>query len=491
MTPTELLDIISFLREKKTETQTIEVKAAHTECPRRLFDTLSSFSNQDDGGVLVFGLDERLGFAPVGVYDAHDLQKRVTEQCEQMTPCLRPVFTVVELEGKLILSAEIPSVDIAERPCFYAGVGRIKGSYIRVGDADKRMSEYEIYSYEAYKKRYRDDIRPVSQASFQALDADQVGRYLYEIRKRRPNCAALDDCQICELMSLTKGGIPTLASILLFGLYPQAFFPQLVVTATVSAGQTLADNMPDEPRFLDNKRIEGTIQSLYDETMDFIRRNMRVETVVDPKTGLRKDRNEYPLLAVREAIINAMMHRDYSKYTEGRPITVNFFNDRLEIANPGGLYGRICVDDLGRVTPDTRNPFLVTALETLQLAENRYSGIPTIRNAMQRSGLPEPEFLDNGDTFMVILRNGHRSAQSAVQAISTQRSNPVSPSVASLLQFCTEPRSRQEIAGFLNIASVSYAMRAHVVPLLQDGSMEMMYPDCPKSRKQRYRTAKA
>lgn len=77
-------------------------------------------------------------------------RKKVMEQCNQMEPKVRAVFTVTEIDGKNIVSAEIPPLDISERPCFYQAKGRIKGSYVRVGDADIPMTEYEVYSYEAY-----------------------------------------------------------------------------------------------------------------------------------------------------------------------------------------------------------------------------------------------------------------------------------------------------------------------------------------------------
>ena len=80
-------------------------------------------------------------------------KKKVTEQCKQMEPSVRALFSICEIEGKIIVSAEIPGVDISERPVFYKGVGRIKGSYVRVGESDEPMSEYEIYSYEAFRKR--------------------------------------------------------------------------------------------------------------------------------------------------------------------------------------------------------------------------------------------------------------------------------------------------------------------------------------------------
>ena len=124
----ELLELANTVCKQKAESQTIECKAAHVDCPKRLYDTLSSFSNQDSGGVLLFGIDETAGFQVVGVYDAQDLQKKVTEQCNQMEPPVRAVFTLAETDGKWICAAEIPAVDLAERPCYYRGAGRIKGS---------------------------------------------------------------------------------------------------------------------------------------------------------------------------------------------------------------------------------------------------------------------------------------------------------------------------------------------------------------------------
>lgn len=83
----ELVALVKHIQDFKCETQTVEVKEAHTGCPTRLYSTLSGFSNQDDGGVIVFGLDESAGFAIVGVNDPHDLQKKVTEQGKQMGSC--------------------------------------------------------------------------------------------------------------------------------------------------------------------------------------------------------------------------------------------------------------------------------------------------------------------------------------------------------------------------------------------------------------------
>ena len=85
------------------------------------------------------------------------------------------------------------------------------------------------------------------------------------------------------------------------------------------------------------------------------------------------------------------------------PIQLIMFEDRIEIHNPGGLYGRITIDQLGKIQPDTRNPVLASALETLGITENRYSGIPTIRMEMEKYNLRQPEFLDERGSFIVKL----------------------------------------------------------------------------------------
>ena len=108
-------------------------------------------------------------------------------------------------------------------------------------------------------------------------------------------------------------------------------------------------------RFLDNQRIEGNIAEMLDGAIQFVNRNMRVKTIVDPETGKRKDRTDYPITAIREAVLNALVHRDYSIHTEGMPIQLIMFENRMEIRNLGGIYGRIRIDQLGKVQPDTRN----------------------------------------------------------------------------------------------------------------------------------------
>lgn len=96
-----------------------------------------------------------------------------------MEPKVRPLLTVVEKNGKYFVSAEIPGVDLTERPCFYQGKGRVKGAYTRVGDSDEPMTEYEVYSYEAYRKKYQDDHSRCKQSIINIFESTAI-RNIYQ-----------------------------------------------------------------------------------------------------------------------------------------------------------------------------------------------------------------------------------------------------------------------------------------------------------------------
>ena len=120
-----------------------------------------------------------------------------------MQPPVRALFTACEIDGVTVVSAEIPGVDIADRPVFYKGVGRVKGSYVRVGESDEPMNEYEVYSYEAFRKRVRDDIRVVENTKFSLVDETRMAQYLQAVRNERKNLAEnVSDAEILELMGI-------------------------------------------------------------------------------------------------------------------------------------------------------------------------------------------------------------------------------------------------------------------------------------------------
>ncbi len=474
MTAEELIYRLYIIQKMKSETNTLEIKSAEKGCPQHLYDSLSSFSNQDEGGTIIFGIDEKQDYKEVGVYDPQDIQKKINEQCLQMEPIVRPLLTVVEKDGKSFVSAEIPGVDLADRPVFYRGKGRLKGSYTRVGDSDEPMTEYEVYSYEAYRKKYQDDVRGVPRATLASLNQDELALYTDLLKKGKPNLASLDNERIYDLMSITRNNEITLSAIIIFSPYPQAYFPQLCITAIAVPGTEIGDLGDSGERFLDNQRIEGSISEMLDEAIRFVKKNMKNKTIIDPSTGVREDRTDYPITAVREAIINALVHRDYSIHTEGMPIQIIMYEDRMEIKNPGGIYGRIKVDQLGKMQPDTRNPVLASALETLRITENRYSGIPTIRKEMEKYNLKEPKFADERGSFIVTFYKADR----------IPKTEPEIESINNLLIFCKTPRTRKEISEYLGLSSVAYAIQTYVMPLVESGMLKMTNPEKPRSSKQ-------
>ena len=456
---------------QKAESQTIELKSAHQGCPTRLYDSLSSFSNQNEGGVILFGIDEKDDFSIKGVYDAQDLQEKVAEQCKQMEPPVRALFTVCDIDGKKIVSAEIPGVDVDLRPVFYKGVGRIKGSYIRVGESDEPMSEYEIYSYEAFRKRIRDELRTVDDEKFSLINNERISHYLNEVKKEKDNLAkSVSDDDILELMGITKGGKPTLAGLMCFSIYPQAYYPQLCITAVALPGTEQGISGINDERFIDNKRITGSIPEMLDSAVDFVRRNSRNITIID-SNGRRIDKPEYPVKAVREAILNALVHRDYSSYTENIPVRIEMYRDRLEIINSGGLYGNISINELGQVRPDTRNPALANILEVLHYTENRYSGIPTIMNEFASNNFPMPVFSVKHGDFKVVMRNIFYSDNISIEE--------------AVIDFCSKPRSRDEIVSFVG-KSKNYVSSKIIIPLTKKGALKLTIPEKPKSSAQKY-----
>lgn len=474
MTAEELIGKLEVIQKMKSETSTLELKSAEKGCPQHLYDSLSSFSNQDEGGIIIFGIDEKQDYKEVGVYDSQDIQKKINEQCLQMEPIVRPLLTVIEKDGKSFVSAEIPGADLSDRPVFYKGKGRLKGSYTRVGDSDEPMTEYEVYSYEAYRKKYQDDIRGVQRATLSSLNQDKLALYIDLLKRGKPNLSNMDNESIYELMSVTRNNEITLSATMIFSPYPQAYFPQLCIAAISVPGTEIGSLGDLGERFLDNQRIEGSISEMLDEAIRFVKKNMKNKTIINPETGAREDRTDYPITAVREAIINALVHRDYSIHTEGMPIQLIMYEDRMEIKNPGGIYGRIKVDQLGKMQPDTRNPVLALALEILRITENRYSGIPTIRREMERFHLKEPKFADERGSFTVTFyKSGNIS-----------KVEPELEEVNNFLVFCRTPRTRKEICEYLGLSSVTYAIQTHVMPLVESGKIKMTNPEKPKSPKQ-------
>ena len=476
-----LQTLVQNINSSKIEPQNVAIKSCYLSFPNKIFDTLSSFSNQDEGGTIIFGLGESPEHEIEGVYDSEAVTKKIIENCNQMSPKVNALITVCEIKDKMVVAAEIPGVEAAQRPVFYSGAGKLKGSYLRINNTDQPMSEYELYSYEAFRKRIHDDLRVVERARVDMFDPKLLKEYLAQAREQRRSLSSnVKDDDILELTGVTYMGEPTLAGALVFSRYPQMYFPQLCITAVVVPGTQMGDVGPDGERFIDNKKITGSAIDMLEEAVDFVRRNSRTKTIIGDD-GLRHDKYEYPMRAVREAILNSLVHRDYSILTENTPISIEMYRDRLEIRSCGGLYGTNAIKDLGKTRPETRNAALANILELLKITENRYSGIPTIYRELETAGLPKPEFDIRRGEFVVTFRNNIYESEKPVDK---------SDMSAAILEFCKKPRSRQEIVDFTG-KSRYYTMSSWVQPLVEEGKLSLSMPDKPKSSNQMYTTVSA
>ena len=467
----ELVNLITKIQRRRCEGQQVEVKKAFSGCPTSLYDTLSSFSNQDTGGTIVFGLDEDAGFAVTGVYDAQDLQHRVSQQCREMEPIVRALFTAVDYDGKMVVSAEIPPVEPTYRPVFYRGKGRLGGAFVRVGDADEQMTEFEIYSYESYRQHVKNDRRIIADADASLFDGDKLSDYIRSVKKGRPNLAALvADADIPEKVGIVREGHPSLAGLMVFSKYPQIALPQLCVTAVVIPGKHMGDGDEEGTRFIDNQQLTGSIPDMLEAAEAFVMRSIRKKTIITPE-GKRLDAFEYPMKAIREAILNALIHRDYSPYTESSPVRIEIYSNRIEISNKGGLYGAVPISALGRIDIGKRNAFLVELLECLGQTENRNSGIATMRAECQSYNLPPPSFSVIHGEFKVVFKNSRPADDVVFERPRAEET---------ILAFCEVPRSRDELAAFTRL-NQSYTMSYLIRPLLQSGKLVRTDPESPKS----------
>lgn len=225
----EVLDAIDYIRKYNTETDRIEVKTANGGFPKKCYDTFSSFSNKY-GGIILFGISEEKNFEIEGVYDINDLQKQITALCSNsMEPIIRPDFLPLEYEGKKILAVKIDEIPQNKKPCYYKPKGIKNGSYTRIGDSDELMTDYELYALQSYKEHIFEDTRPTKRASLEDLNKNSLISYIDKIKSNKPNFAknSFDKClKLCGITDNNSERIyPTLAGTMIFGEYPQSFYP--------------------------------------------------------------------------------------------------------------------------------------------------------------------------------------------------------------------------------------------------------------------------
>ena len=366
----KMTELIELMRLIGNDTQQCEVKECKRKISSTITDTLSAFSN-GSGGWIILGLSEKNGFTPVEGFDARAMQEALSQACEKMTPVVRPVIVTCPFEGANLVFARIDEMLPRDKPCFTTALGPHGGSFIRTGDGDRRMTSYEVDRLIEEHLQPTYDLDIVPDATTDDLDPQLVAGLLARVREQHPRVFAdrdgidvLLDLQVLRHDDSDEsevGGIlrPTLAGLLALGRYPQKFYPRLGISIAVFPGTSRDDVFRGDERLVASKSVVGSIPVMIDDAVDSLMRWI----------GAKKP--DYPPLVLREAIANALTHRDYSPDARGTQVHISVFTDRIEITNPGGLYGMVTHDVLASPHPvtgapfvSTRNQFLFTLLES-------------------------------------------------------------------------------------------------------------------------------
>jgi ATP-dependent DNA helicase RecG len=358
--------------------------------PERLAEYLVAFANAEGGSVIV-GLDER-GQALGRVY-AEELEGTL-RAAERM--CRPPVVTGWETyEGP---HGPTYGISVPRSPELHSlADGRV---LVRAGSQNRPLGGEEIRHLAATKSAGDLESEPVTGATRDDLDEAVIAEFIEkrEQRQRRPLMQTADEL-LRDLGALDRHGTPTTSGLLLFGRHPEHFFPQ--------AGLVFVKFVGTEPRGEDGQagygrreEVAGPLARVIETAWQIVWSEMSVGAVLK---GLeRQELPEYPPFAVREALVNAVCHRDYR--LKGRRIEIRMYADRLEVISPGGLPGFITVDNLVE-EHFSRNPRLVAGLFQWGYIEELGLGIDRMIEDMVHDGHPPPKFKAAPYAFTVTLFN--------------------------------------------------------------------------------------
>lgn len=400
----ETRQLLMQLRRTGAEPSDIEVKAAVEGLPRTVPETLSAFAN-GSGGTLLLGVSETAGFVPVSGFNASATRDALAGACaDQVRPPVRAAVEIVPVDEAEVVRIDVEGLDPVDKPCFVSNRGEYNGSFIRGGDGDRRLTHYEVSQFLANRAQPEHDRQPVTEATPADLDPELVEQFLGVVRGRSARFAQRGDEDLLRQLGVTTvvdGRVhPTLAGLLCFGQFPQQFFPQLFVSFVALPGLTMGEVSPEGSRFLDNQTLDGPIPRVVEDVAHAAVRNMRRGALIH---GVgREDRYDYPLDVIRELVVNALMHRDYSPEARGTQIQIELYPGRLEVRSPGGLYGPNTPEILGTVEQrsTSRNAMLAKLLSDVplpnrreqMLCENRGSGLLAVVQELRRVGMSPPEF---------------------------------------------------------------------------------------------------
>jgi ATP-dependent DNA helicase RecG len=373
------------------EGKTLEFKR-DLSSPERVLKTAVAFAN-GAGGTLLIGVEDR-SRSVIGVSDPVEESSRLESMfMDLIEPRLVPEIQVLSWRRAQLLAVEVfPS---STRPHHLRRLGPEAGTFVRVGASTRRADPAQIEEIRRFSRGTTFDEEPRPELNSEAIDFRAASELFAEVR-------ALKRSDLRTLGLTTRHQrrtVPTNGGILLFGVDREAVFPDSIARAACFAGR-------DRTEILDSARTSTHLPMVVDELVRFIRRNTRTGmTVADVR---REDVPDYPLVAVREAVTNAVVHADYAQH--GSTVRVAVFEDRLEVDNPGGLPPGLTIDEIRKGVSRLRNRVLGRVFHELRLIEQWGSGIPRMTRACREAGLPDPVLEEIGTGFRVTLCRDKRGA---------------------------------------------------------------------------------
>ncbi len=380
MTKKSVLDLI-----RQGEGKTIEFKERLPQ-PKDLARELCAFANTNDGYIII-GVNDN-GELKGYIWEKRDDEYIVNVGSNNCNPHIIPLVYKVKIDNKEVAVLEVLRGE--SRPYKANNIVYVReGSVSRPADREKEVRLLQNGGYLQF------DALSVKGALIEDLAREKIDRYL---TKRAPAIAKSSVGKkrevLCNLYYLSrKNGkiVPTNAGLLSFSDFPQKFIAQARIKCFYINGIKRTDYI------VDHKLIEGDIVTQINRTVDFLKFSTKVARITK---GERKDKPQYDQDALKEAVANAVAHRDY--FITGREILIFVYDNRVEIESPGGLAGDLRIADLGKKRY-ARNPVLAQFLYEMGEVEGAGRGIARIIELQFALGAKRPRFSADRDTFTITL----------------------------------------------------------------------------------------
>jgi ATP-dependent DNA helicase RecG len=423
------------------ECQKIEVKESKSSSGASVMETISAFSNEPDlgGGFIILGLRKNSDgsansrYAIIGVADPDKIQCELASLCRSAFNIqIRPKVNVESVDDKVLVVAFIPEAFCREKPVYIKKYGEEKGTFRRIGSADQRCTAEDLdLLYQLRRQRtYEADIFPDATWEDVALDAVAEYRRLRALIDSNASELALDDKQL--LISLAhavkRGGevVPTIGGLLLFGT-KAALRRTMPIAARIDyilvEGTEWVRNPLERYHSIEYREALITVISrLHGQIMSDLPTRFQL------RTGdlQRSDIPSIPRDVIREALANALMHRDYRV---DQAIQIIRYANRIEFHNPG--YSLKPFDELGQSGSLARNGKIAAVFHDLKFAETKGTGITTMKRLMHEAGLSTPPLVEtdrDGNKFNLLLMPHHLLDEGNLRWLSQFRSLKLSES---------------------------------------------------------------